>query len=74
MPWGVFVWDADGDMGDAVVLGPFTSSSSADRKADSLREDSDRFNPEVNVMVVPLLAARTNYQKTSMIVRGKQRT
>jgi hypothetical protein len=46
MRFGVFVWDADGDMGEAVVLGPYRTLEAAERKADAVRRAADRRNDD----------------------------
>jgi hypothetical protein len=50
--WGVFVWDADGDMGDGIVLGAFRDDDAAEVKAAQIRRVAD--GSPVQAMVVPL--------------------
>lgn len=48
----VYVWDADGDMGMGVVLGPFRTVDAAERKADSVRAAAIRGEADGYVQAV----------------------
>lgn len=56
--YGVMVWDAEGDMGDAVVLGPFRTVEKADERAAQVWRRAAREEAEsVQAMVVPIANA-----------------
>jgi hypothetical protein len=60
--WGVFVWDADGDMGDGVLAGPVRTPEAAELLADKVRRsgeraDVDEFMQAIVVRVVPASTA-----------------
>jgi hypothetical protein len=57
--WGVFVWDADGDMGYGEIVGPFYNDNAAERKAESIRRRSN-----LDVVVVPIYSGDTAARDT----------
>lgn len=70
--YGVFVWDADGDIGQAVVAGPFRTLAAAEAKADAIRRYAERSQVVaecgyVQVIVVDLVPGGT---RLSAIVEG----
>lgn len=61
--YGVFVWDADGDMGDGVLVGPFRTGAAADLKAEGIRRSAERAQVDeyMQAMVVRVLpGSRSN--------------
>lgn len=56
MRYATFVWDADGDMGDAVVLGTFKTEGQAEFQAERVRGFTEREGrPSINALVVPII-------------------
>jgi hypothetical protein len=71
MQYGTFVWDADGDMGDAVLLGPVRTEAAAEKCADEVRDFAEREGTSVNTMVIPIVSRnKTTLSMVSDRVRG----
>lgn len=57
--WAVVVFDADGDMGDGRVVGPFRDVAAADAKADSFFRAADRAGRNITVLTLPVYPGGT---------------
>lgn len=63
--YAAFVWNVDGDMGEAQVIGPFRTVDEAERKAATIRKRAERmYDPEnyvnVHAMVIDVLPGSTS--------------
>ena len=63
MRWAVYVWNADGDMGDGAVIGAFKSAFAAGEVAAKIWREADRTGSRVDATVVPLHAGSTSVRK-----------
>jgi hypothetical protein len=55
--YALFVWDADGDMGDGIMVGPFRDIEAAERRAERIQTVADKVTDDEiapQVMVVDL--------------------
>jgi hypothetical protein len=60
MKYAIFLYDPDGDMGEAIIVGLFTSFLTAISKAEKIRElgGQDQYqNDKVEVIVAPVYKA-----------------
>lgn len=55
--YGTFVWDADGDMGDALIVGPFKTVKRAEQEADRLRSYGESQDEAIECVVVRVVTA-----------------
>lgn len=69
--YGTFVWDADGDTGDGLIVGPFKTVKRAEQEADRVRSYGESQGEAIECVVVRVVTADIEGNRIIDWVTGK---